>query len=482
MSQKHSTKSRKQLRNTEKTAETFLASAAINAAELSSAELKRCLELKGVPVSERKSLKSKAALVKRVEELCGNSAQRVQNALDERSAAQDSQAANSKHGFARLGTDLLIAVARLLDVNSHVVLAGVSRWFRVRLTLSLKGTASPGLQSLRGLRLGATPVLPTALTECCRRASSLEHLTLDIQQPSVLRALASLQECTRLQSLSITMDKEVLKQPWTRHNRGTAPTLSLPALNCARLVKLEIVGGAGCVEGQLPIADVIRGCRALKYLHLHRMPFDHHALVAALRDVGIALETLRWTGNWCNWHETSVSLAHLTSVTEFACDDDRDERSISALPPNLTALACRPCLARLISTAPDPSRLRALTLYCSDICEYDVDYRLRDIAAIKKFKFFTALQQVTLKHVLWSVAQDLLPAIHGWLSAGALPVLSSLTVSFVRALYRYDRLHEGDRALVTRLFNEHRTLLSATRPAVAFAGLWIDENGQSQSM
>lgn len=96
---------------------------------------------------------SKHAMVSRLLQL-ENVQQRVADALNLRSKSVQTSSGGQ---FAWLNTSLVVFVAQFLDVPSLCSLARAGRFLRVRLSLSLKGTPSPGMVSVRSLDLRVPP-------------------------------------------------------------------------------------------------------------------------------------------------------------------------------------------------------------------------------------------------------------------------------------------------------------------------------------
>jgi hypothetical protein len=137
-------------------------------------ELRALLMYKGVSVEECQSLK-KPALVKRVGQVMGSAMQRVGRALSYRttraqSLSQSASASAPKHAFVQFGTDILVHLTSYLGLGELAHFASVDGFLRARLTLSLNGTPSPGLASLK--RLNFSYAHAKAFADAKSKASS----------------------------------------------------------------------------------------------------------------------------------------------------------------------------------------------------------------------------------------------------------------------------------------------------------------------
>lgn len=146
--------------------------ATLFADDLTIASLQQVLAERGIPHSETKSM-CKAEQVAKTE-TAQHLQHRIAKALDRREAALLLLQKKRTHcAFSRLGTALVVALSAFIDLPSMGRLSCVCRFLRVRLTLSLTGTPSPGMAALRRLDIGeACPqpgwVLEKALPRCQR--------------------------------------------------------------------------------------------------------------------------------------------------------------------------------------------------------------------------------------------------------------------------------------------------------------------------
>ena len=279
MSRQRSTKIRqKAAYQAHQAAVQFERNSTLFADQLTVPQLQQVLIRHGVPRAELNSLR-KLALIERVQKLTG--AQRVSSLLNHRAGEQAKEGKAQPNSFSRLNTQLVVLVASYLDLQSHAEFARASQFLRVRLTLSLNGTPSPGLSALKSV--DRRDLKEHLAVKLLLRAANLEDATLQMCRcptlPKSLRflclhnlewseqLLSSLGACKQLERIELSMRSA------DRHY--TSVNVELPMLR-----SLSIINGTWGLN--LSVHDLVVGSPALEYFHFEAGQCDLQMLMQDL--------------------------------------------------------------------------------------------------------------------------------------------------------------------------------------------------------
>jgi hypothetical protein len=333
--------------------------ASISPGDLRTSQLKKALALEGVPRSHWSALNKRdlVALIQR------RRMQRVETALGQLSLQHRNKQVLCC--FARLGTDLVIAVSAFLPCLDVAHLASCNVFLSLRLSLGLKRVHTPGLVALKraswnerkgtmhefkALLLRASHMQCITIERCRFLLfvipwfpKSLTRLTLSLSAYMNGRAVFdALREMRSLVYVNVTLHRETpFGVPYERDDerakaKDASITFSWP---CLTYLQIDNIGYDARVSSLFPI---LSGCPALETLILSGAPARHRAhsdLVDAL--VGLkALRTLTLPRLFPALTRSLASLRALTDVSlPLGC---RHATDFSMLPSGLRRLDC-PC-------------------------------------------------------------------------------------------------------------------------------------------